>query len=52
MVLLVKGVSKDNFDIDEKSKSINLNSNGIEYFEKILSNKNLLKMKTYTALKI
>ena len=39
----VKGLSEDNYDIDQKSKSINLNSNGIEYFEKILVNKNIIK---------
>ena len=42
---LVKGISKDNFDIDEKSKSINLNTSGIEFFETLLSNKNLIKNK-------
>ena len=40
---LVKGISKDKFDIDEKSKSINLNTSGIEFFENLLSNKNLIK---------
>ena len=29
-------------DIDEKSKSINLNTSGIEFFETLLFNKNLI----------
>ena len=39
----VRGLSDHNYDIDQKSKSINLNSNGIEYFEKILVNRNIIK---------
>ncbi|MAJ24236.1 MAG: preprotein translocase subunit SecA [Rickettsiales bacterium] len=39
---LVKTINKTYYDIDEKSKSINLNSDGIEYFEKLLYSKNLL----------
>ncbi len=39
----VKNLSKENFEIDEKSKSINLNSLGIEYFEKILLKRNIIK---------
>ena len=39
---LVKTINKTYYDIDEKSKSINLNSDGIENFEKLLYSKNLL----------
>ncbi|MDC3024180.1 preprotein translocase subunit SecA [Alphaproteobacteria bacterium] len=39
----VKNLPKEKFDIDEKSKSINLNTFGIEFFEKILAKKNLIK---------
>ncbi len=39
---LVKNIEKKNYDIEEKSKSINLNTIGIETFEKLLHNKNLL----------
>ena len=41
----VKNLSEENFEIDQKSKSINLNSKGIEYFEKILLNRNIIKDK-------
>ena len=39
----VKNLPKENFEIDEKSKSINLNSLGIEYFEKILLKRSIIK---------
>jgi preprotein translocase subunit SecA len=39
---LVRNTDRKNYDIDEKSKSINLNSKGIESFEKLLYSKNLL----------
>ena len=39
----VKNLSEQNYDIEEKSKSINLNSIGIEYFEKMLLKKNIIK---------
>ncbi|MBF96700.1 MAG: Protein translocase subunit SecA [Alphaproteobacteria bacterium MarineAlpha9_Bin4] len=39
----VKNLSSENFEIDEKSKSINLNSIGIEYFEKTLLERNIIK---------
>ncbi len=39
----VRGLSEQNYEIDQKSKSINLNSDGIEYFEKILVNRNIIK---------
>ena len=42
---LVTNIDKKNYDIDEKSKSINLNPIGIENFEKLLYSKNLLKEK-------
>ena len=42
---LVKNIEALNYDIDEKSKSINLNDKGTEYFEKLLLSKNLLKEK-------
>ncbi len=35
----VNKLDKRNYDLDEKSKSINLNSTGIEYFEEILQKK-------------
>ena len=39
----VRDLSEKNYEIDQKSKSINLNSDGIEYFEKILVNRNIIK---------
>jgi len=42
---LVSTIDKKNYDIDEKSKSINLNSLGTETFEDLLYSKNLLKEK-------
>ena len=42
---LVLTIDKKNYDIDEKSKSINLNSLGTETFENLLYSKNLLKEK-------
>ena len=39
---LVKNIDKKNFEIDEKSRSINLNSTGIENFEKLLYAKSLI----------
>ena len=42
---LVSTIDKKNYDIDEKSKSINLNSMGTETFEDLLYSKNLLKEK-------
>jgi preprotein translocase subunit SecA len=42
---LVSTIDKKNYDIDEKSKSINLNSMGTETFEALLYSKNLLKEK-------
>lgn len=42
---LVSTIDKKNYDIDEKSKSINLNSLGTETFESLLYSKNLLKEK-------
>ncbi|MBV68506.1 MAG: preprotein translocase subunit SecA [Pelagibacterales bacterium] len=41
----VRGLAKENFDIDEKSKSINLNTFGIEFFENLLSKRNIIKDK-------
>ena len=41
----VRGLAEENFDIDEKSKSINLNTFGIEFFENLLSKKNIIKDK-------
>ena len=41
----VSDIDKKNYDIDEKSKSINLNSLGTETFEKLLYSKNMLKEK-------
>ena len=42
---LVANIDKKNYDIDEKSKSINLNPHGTETFEELLYSKNLLKEK-------
>ena len=39
---LIKNIEKKYFEIDEKSKSINLNNSGIETFEKLLYSKNLI----------
>ncbi len=39
---LIKSVEKKYYEIDEKSKSINLNTSGIENFEKLLYSKNLI----------
>ena len=39
----VKGLLPDNYDIEEKSKSINLNQKGIENFEKILYQKKIIE---------
>ncbi len=39
---LIKNIEKKYYQIDEKSKSINLNTSGIENFEKILYSKNLI----------
>ncbi len=41
----VKNLSTENFDIEEKSKSINLNALGIENFEKVLFQRNIIKDK-------
>ncbi len=41
----VRGLPEDKFEIDEKSKSINLNTLGIEFFENLLSKKNIIKDK-------
>ncbi len=38
----VKNLGSENYDIEEKSKSINLNQKGIEFFEKILSQKKII----------
>ncbi|MAH89442.1 MAG: preprotein translocase subunit SecA [Pelagibacterales bacterium] len=46
---LVKNLDKKNFEIDEKSRSINLNSTGIENFEKLLYTKNLLSTQNLYA---
>ena len=35
----VRNLNKDKFDVDEKSKSINLNTFGIEFFETSLAKK-------------
>ncbi len=39
---LIKSIEKKYYEIDEKSKSINLNTSGIENFEKLLYSKNLI----------
>ena len=39
---LIKNIEKKYYEIDEKSRSINLNSSGIENFEKLLYSKNLI----------
>ena len=49
---LVKDIDRKNYDIDEKSKSINLNSSGIESFEKVLHSKKLLKEENLLLPKI
>ncbi len=41
----VRNLSSENYDIDEKSKSVNLNHSGIENFEKILYQKNIIRDK-------
>ena len=39
---LIKNIEKKYYQVDEKSKSINLNTSGIENFEKILYSKSLI----------
>ena len=39
---LIKNIEKKYYEIDEKSRSINLNTTGIENFEKLLYSKNLI----------
>ena len=46
---LVKNIDKKNFEIDEKSRSINLNSTGIENFEKLLNAKKLMSTQNLYA---
>ena len=41
----VRNLNKDKFDVDEKSKSINLNTLGIEFFENLLTKRNIIKNK-------
>ncbi len=46
---LIKNIEKKYYEIDEKSKSINLNTKGIENFEEILYSKNLIKSQNLYA---
>ena len=46
---LIKNIEKKYYEIDEKSKSINLNTSGIENFEKLLYSKNLIKSQNLYA---
>ncbi len=46
---LIKNIEKKYYEIDEKSRSINLNTSGIESFEKLLYSKNLVKSQNLYA---
>ena len=46
---LIKNIEKKYYEIDEKSKSINLNTSGIENFEKLLYSKNLIESQNLYA---
>lgn len=46
---LIKNIEKKYYEIDEKSRSINLNTTGIENFEKLLYSKNLIKSQNLYA---
>ena len=46
---LITGIEKKYYEIDEKSKTINLNDSGIENFEKILYSRNLIKSQNLYA---
>ena len=46
---LIKNIDKKYYEVDEKSRSINLNSHGIESFEKILYSKSLIKSQNLYA---
>ena len=46
---LIKNIEKKYYEIDEKSRSINLNTTGIENFEKLLYSKNLIESQNLYA---
>ena len=46
---LIKNIEKKYYEIDEKSRSINLNTSGIENFEKLLYSKNLIESQNLYA---
>ncbi len=46
---LIKNIEKKYYEIDEKSRSINLNATGIESFEKLLYSKNLIESQNLYA---
>ncbi len=45
----IKNIEKKYYEIDEKSRSINLNTSGIENFEKLLHSKNLIESQNLYA---
>ena len=46
---LIKNIENQYYEIDEKARSINLNSSGIESFEKLLYTKNLIQSQNLYA---